>query len=262
MRTRGQVFLSGPEVMLIHSLYQEYADEEVVCDDWDRLAELPAAPGCNRLAWKPCRYYKDEDQIRLDFSMARLGDIGGLMVAAKLRASLPRLLHPHVHWSHLQRLLVNQTQLGTGGFMALVDALHVIKALPRLSRLEAADNRIGTAGVQLLCETLKTIPPEPELAEKIGDDEYQTRPYALDRLHRLNLCGNPLTDGALLALSDAASVGALAEFAHGECPYLGLRPGTNFSEQALLEFRQKWAELFVRSCQPYFGHPLVGGGLG
>ena len=170
----GGVFLSGPELMLIHSLYHQSASMESVCDDWDRMVHF-SRHNPRQVVY---RYYKDKDQIHLDLSMVRLGDIGGLMLAAKMRASLPRELHPAVHWSHLQQLIVSRIQ--ELNWRPLVSwrwlmhyTVHITKTLPRLSRLEASDNRIGTAGVQILCEALKTIPPEPGQDEWVSDDEYQ-----------------------------------------------------------------------------------------
>ena len=131
--------------MLIHSLYHQSASMESVCDDWDRMVHF-SRHNPRQVVY---RYYKDKDQIHLDLSMVRLGDIGGLMLAAKMRASLPRELHPAVHWSHLQQLIVSRIQ--ELNWRPLVSwrwlmhyNVHITKTLPRLSRLEASDNRIGS----------------------------------------------------------------------------------------------------------------------
>lgn len=253
----GEIWLSDAEIILLHSLYLT-VEPAVVETDW---AELASSVSGNALKWNPYRYYKDEDQIHLSFSMVRLGDVGAIVIAAKLRISLPALLHPAHHCSHLQRLNISQCQLGTAGFIAIVDALHVTRSLPRLQRLEAEENRIGDAAIELLCQTLRTVLPhqseasdDPYAMGAGGDDEYHLRPFSMDRLHNLNLNSNLLTETALLALSNALDAGALDGFGQGETPYLGLMGGS-FSDQLRLDFDRRWEEKgFSRNVRPFFGH--------
>ena len=243
----GELYLSEPEVMLLGSLYLQ-TDAQAAQEDWDQLVEAARRPGWNQIKWNPYRYYKDEDQLHLDFSMTSLGDVGGLMLAAKLRFSLPPMLHPAENWSFLQRLLVSRCRLGTAGFMGLVDALHVIGALVRLQRWDASENQIGDAAVLLLCTTLQALPPEPGPTEKLGDDEYYRRPDGMDRLQSLDLNKNPLTDLSLAALTAAADAGALTGFSQGTHPYLGLMGG-RYSAKELQAFEVRCAEVWrIRPC--------------